>query len=347
MLRKYLTGSTALTYDKAVQLACKPKAAPPKSKYLDPLIAATWDDGGALYDVCNALSPRLRDPNHIVVFKALIVLHSLILYGYTENVLSRSEMLRLSDMNTRNWDDHMLPGYLPNYAKCLDSRIQAYRDLEHDTLRVQAHSIHDPRTTAVVKDVSPLRRSENRVGPKLRSMTVEEGLFRETRTVQRMVDALVGCRLYLDDLEDLLTLTALRMLVKDLLILFQAENDGITNLLERFFEMSHTDATEALSIYRHFCAKIEPVVEYLGVARKLQNLLNALVRKVEHVLRSAPFALQVPISNEAALQKYLDDLAFEQNRIEYGHNRKAVHRGGWNEEDSKAGRARFAFCKYF
>ena len=36
---------------------------------------------------------------------------------------------------------------------------------------------------------------------------------------------------YLDDLEDELTTTALRMLVKDLLILFQAGNEGVINLL--------------------------------------------------------------------------------------------------------------------
>ena len=36
---------------------------------------------------------------------------------------------------------------------------------------------------------------------------------------------------YLDDLEDELTTTALRMLVKDLLILFQACNEGVINVL--------------------------------------------------------------------------------------------------------------------
>jgi len=36
---------------------------------------------------------------------------------------------------------------------------------------------------------------------------------------------------YLDDLEDELTLTALRVLVKDLLILVQACNEGVINVL--------------------------------------------------------------------------------------------------------------------
>lgn len=40
-----------------------------------------------------------------------------------------------------------------------------------------------------------------------------------------------GVQFYLDDLEDELNITALRMLVKDLLILFQACNEGVINVL--------------------------------------------------------------------------------------------------------------------
>jgi phosphatidylinositol-binding clathrin assembly protein len=39
------------------------------------------------------------------------------------------------------------------------------------------------------------------------------------------------CQFYLDDLEDELTTMALQMLVKDLLILFQAGNEGVINVL--------------------------------------------------------------------------------------------------------------------
>lgn len=94
-------------------------------------------------------------------------------------------------------------------------------------------------------------RSKTIMGRKLRVMTVEKGLLRETKAVHRMIDALVECRVrvrfttavhdinlpiqfYLDDLEDELTITALRMLVKDLLILFQAGNEGVINVLGSF-----------------------------------------------------------------------------------------------------------------
>lgn len=78
-------------------------------------------------------------------------------------------------------------------------------------------------------------------------------------------------------------MTALSMLVKDLLILFQACNEGVINVLEHYFEMSHIDAEEALAIYKHFCKQTERVVEYLGVAKKLQNLLNVPIPNLRHV----------------------------------------------------------------
>ena len=47
--------------------------------------------------------------------------------------------------------------------------------------------------------------------------------------------------------------------------------------------MSKIDAKEALAIYRHFCKETERVVEYLGVAKKLQNLLNVPIPNLRHV----------------------------------------------------------------
>jgi len=38
-----------------------------------------------------------------------------------------------------------------------------------------------------------------------------------------------------------------------------------------------------LAIYLHFCSQTEKVVEYLGVARKLQNILNVPIPNLKHV----------------------------------------------------------------
>ena len=55
--------------------------------------------------------------------------------------------------------------------------------------------------------------------------------------------------------------------------------------------MSHVDAEEALRIYRNFCKQTERVVEFLGVAKKLQNLLNVPIPNLKHVRFSFQFFL--------------------------------------------------------
>ena len=73
------------------------------------------------------------------------------------------------------------------------------------------------------------------------------------------------------------------MLVKDLLILFQALNEGVINVLEYYFEMSRVDAETALGIYRNFCKQTDNAVEYLSIASKLQNLLHVPIPNLKHV----------------------------------------------------------------
>lgn len=71
--------------------------------------------------------------------------------------------------------------------------------------------------------------------------------------------------------------------MKDLIVLFQALNEGVINVLEHYFEMSHVDAETALGIYRRFCKETENVMGYLGIAQKLQNLLNVPIPNLKHV----------------------------------------------------------------
>jgi hypothetical protein len=56
-------------------------------------------------------------------------------------------------------------------------------------------------------------------------------LLREVATLQKLMDSLLECRFYLEDKEDEVTMTALRLLVKDLLILFTSVNEGVINVL--------------------------------------------------------------------------------------------------------------------
>lgn len=102
------------------------------------------------------------------------------------------------------------PQNMQHYALYLDSRIRAYHELKHDAIRVQAETNRDLRlnnsmeedmayTTAPPLKASSTKsrapqRSKTIMGRKLRVMTVEKGLLRETKIVQKMIDSLVECR---------------------------------------------------------------------------------------------------------------------------------------------------------
>ena len=103
------------------------------------------------------------------------------------------------------------PKNLQHYALYLDTRIRAYRDLKHDAIRVQSETNRDLRLSMSIEDDArqnrkytpgddSLRSSSDSakrrtiLGRKLRVMTVEKGLLRETKVVQRMMDSLVECR---------------------------------------------------------------------------------------------------------------------------------------------------------
>lgn len=157
-------------------------------------------------------------------------------------------------------------------------------------------------------------------------MTVEKGLLREVSTLQKLLVALLECKFYLDDREDEVTMTALKLLVKDLLMLFTSVNEGVINVLgergfriwsdpkhelvpflpmpfltvlcasvlarrltEHYFEMSHSDAKNALKIYKQFCKQTERVVTFLGSAKKMQSILNVQIPNLKHVSWDDPF----------------------------------------------------------
>jgi hypothetical protein len=94
---------------------------------------------------------------------------------------------------------------MQHYAIYLDSRIRAYRELKHDAVQVQSEHQRDLRVAkGIDKERSDggLKRGKTLAGRKLRIMTVEKGLLRETKAVQKQIDALVECRVRAYDLKE-------------------------------------------------------------------------------------------------------------------------------------------------
>ncbi|PWN46422.1 ANTH-domain-containing protein, partial [Ceraceosorus guamensis] len=295
------------SYDKVVKAATKSKAGAPKPKHMDPIIASSFSSDGSLQDITRSLALRLREPSSIVVFKALLVLHTLIRNGGVDNVLrhvsSENGSLKLKNVAAGgNWQGYDAPRSLPSYSLYLDSRVSYYREMHHDVIR----SSDAARTNGG---------DGGGAGHRLRRLTVDRGLLREVANAQKVCSRLLDCSFFFDDLNDDMSITALRMALKDLFALYTAINEGMINILEHYFEMSKPDAERALEIYKRFTRHTEKVVAYLQAARKAAYSLNVAIPNLKHA----------PTSLAGALEEYLKDPNFEQNRKEYAANRRAAN----------------------
>lgn len=154
-----------------------------------------------------------------MVFKALIVVHTLLRSGNTKSVYGvlskKPHLLGLNNVTS----GHDSVQNLTKYAFYLHSRIEAYSLLGRDAIRDRNE-----------------RRAEGRGdgGERLRSLTVERGLLREVSALQKLLVLLLECKFYLEDKDDEVTMSALRLLVKDLLVLFMSVNEGVINVLGKY-----------------------------------------------------------------------------------------------------------------
>ncbi|KAF4124880.1 phosphatidylinositol-binding clathrin assembly protein [Geosmithia morbida] len=269
------------SFEKSVRGATKIKNAPPKTKYIEHILVATHSGESGVADVLFALQNRLRDSTWTVVFKSLITIHLMMREGSPDVTLSyisrHRNMLAIS-----HFADAVTQGRnIRHYSTYLAERVRSYRDTGTDWVRV----------------------GEN----KLENTTVEKGLLRQTESVQRQLHALLKCDLLLNEPENEITITAFRLLVLDLLSLFQVANQGLINILGRFFEMSKPDAERAMDIYRTFTRQTEVVVAFLGVARQHEYHTRVEVPKLKHA----------PVHLARQLEDYLKDPDFEVNRRQY------------------------------
>lgn len=268
--------------EKAVKGATKIKLAAPKSKYVEVILSATNGGEAGVAEIFRTLQLRLRDSTWTIVFKSLIIAHLMIREGQADVTLrhiaespKRLAISHFTEVQTQGTN-------IRRYSDYLLEKARAYRDTKTD----------------YVKSGSG----------RLKNLTVEKGLLRETETVQEQIRILLKCdMLGNNDPDNEITLTAFRLLTLDLLELFKTMNEGTLNVLEHYFEMSKPDAERALNIYKTFRRQTDQVVEYLTVARQYESLTRLEVPKLKHA----------PTSLTSSLEEYLNDPDFEVNRRQY------------------------------
>ncbi|KAI1432195.1 ANTH-domain-containing protein [Xylaria sp. CBS 124048] len=278
-------------------------AAPPKTKYIEHILVATHSGEAGVGEVFRALQNRLRDSTWTVVFKSLITVHLMIREGSSDATLSYLARNR-NHLAISSFTDAQIQGRnIRHYASYLAERVRAYKEVKIDWVRAKE--------------------------TRLESLSVEKGLLRETEVVQRQLNALLKCDV-LDEPENEITITVFRLLVLDLLSLFQVLNQAMINILGHFFEMSKVDAERAMDIYRHFTKITDSVVRYLTVARQWEPHTRVEVPKLKHA----------PVNLGRQLEDYLHDPDFEINRRQYIAEQQAKKKGGLSKGDKSASEAK-------
>jgi hypothetical protein len=270
------------SFEKSVKGGTKVKLAPPKSKYVEHILLATQSGEAGVAEVFRTLTHRLRDSTWTVAFKSLIIVHLMIKEGAPNVTLSYLGAAPTHRLAINSFTDVQTQGHnIRRYSEYLLARAQAFEAAKCD----------------FVAD------GQNHV----KRLSVDKGLLRETEIIQVQVRALVKCNMLDDDLENEISLTAFRLLTRDLLDLYAAENEAVMNVLGHYFEMSRTDAERAIKIYKTFCKQTDLVVQFLGVARQFEHATRLEIPKIKHA----------PTSLAASLQEYLDDKEFDINRRQY------------------------------
>ncbi|OJD36794.1 enth domain protein [Diplodia corticola] len=238
---------------------------------------------------------RLRDSTWTIVFKALIIIHLMIREGEPDVTLKYLAQAPSRRLAINNFTEVQTQGH----------NIRAYTEY----IVTRAKSFGATR-------VDYVRSGEGR----LKRLSVDKGLLRETEQVQDQIHALLQCDFLSAEPENEITLTAFRLLTMDILALFHVMNEGTINVLEHYFEMSHTDAERALRIYRMFCRQTDAVVQYLSIARLHEHSTRLEIPKVKHA----------PTSLGNSLEEYLNDKDFEINRRQYLAQQEAKRSGKAN-----------------
>ena len=247
--------------------------APPKQKYVDPILSGTSSARG-LQEITHALDIRLSDTAWTIVYKALIVLHLMIQQGekdvtlrhYSHN-LDVFQLRKIS--HTTKWSSNDMRA-LQRYDEYLKTRCEEYGRLGMDHLRDNYSSL--------------------KLGSK-NQLSMDEELD-HVESLEIQINALIRNKYSVSDLENHLLLYAFQLLVQDLLGLYNALNEGVITLLESFFELSIEHAKRTLDLYKDFVDMTEYVVRYLKIGKAvglkipvIKHITTKLINSLEEHLR--------------------------------------------------------------
>ncbi|XP_051765231.1 phosphatidylinositol binding clathrin assembly protein a isoform X22 [Ctenopharyngodon idella] len=221
----------------------------PKKKHLDYLIQCTNEMNVNIPQLADTLFERTTNTSWVVVFKSLITTHHLMVYGnerFVQYLASRNTLFNLSNfLDKSGLQGYDMSTFIRRYSRYLNEKAVSYRQVAFDFTKV--------------------KRGAEGV---MRTMNTEK-LLKTIPIIQNQMDALLDFNVNANELTNGVINAAFMLLFKDAIRLFAAYNEGIINLLEKYFDMKKAQCKEGLDIYKKFLTRMTRISEFLKVAEQV------------------------------------------------------------------------------
>ncbi|XP_078142966.1 phosphatidylinositol binding clathrin assembly protein a isoform X8 [Centroberyx gerrardi] len=221
----------------------------PKKKHLDYLIQCTNEMNVNIPQLADTLFERTTNTSWVVVFKSLTATHHLMVYGnerFIQYLASRNTLFNLSNfLDKSGLQGYDMSTFIRRYSRYLNEKAVSYRQVAFDFTKV--------------------KRGSDGV---MRTMNTEK-LLKTIPIIQNQMDVLLDFNVNANELTNGVINAAFMLLFKDAIRLFAAYNEGIINLLEKYFDMKKIQCKEGLDIYKKFLTRMTRISEFLKVAEQV------------------------------------------------------------------------------
>ncbi|XP_034462211.1 phosphatidylinositol binding clathrin assembly protein a isoform X3 [Hippoglossus hippoglossus] len=235
----------------------------PKKKHLDYLIQCTNEMNVNIPQLADTLFERTTNTSWVVVFKSLTTTHQLMVYGnerFIQYLASRNTLFNLSNfLDKSGLQGYDMSTFIRRYSRYLNEKAVSYRQVAFDFTKVKRGSDGLMRTMNTEKLLKTIPIIQNQMDVLLDFNVTSEEL--KTTPPVFQVNA--------NELTNGVINAAFMLLFKDAIRLFAAYNEGIINLLEKYFDMKKVQCKEGLDIYKKFLTRMTRISEFLKVAEQV------------------------------------------------------------------------------